>query len=99
MIYIIWEFQVNPQLTSEFEQTYGPQGKWSTLFQKSKNYHGTTLIKDTNKPGRYLTIDSWNQLSDFDQFKKEFSKEYESLDQSCEKLTLSENKIGIFEKI
>lgn len=98
MIYIIWEFQVHSPQIIEFEKTYGSNGSWATLFMKSKNYHGTTLIKDSMKIGRYLTIDCWNELSAYDKFVKKFSKEYHEIDQLCEKMTSSERKIGIFEK-
>src|SRR5690242_8954800 len=99
MIYIIWEFQINSHQTAEFEKAYGSQGTWATLFAKSKNYHGTTLIKDNINIGRYLTIDYWDKLADFDLFIKKFSKDYQKLDDLCEKITSSEKKIGIFEKI
>lgn len=99
MFYIIWEFQVNPNQITEFEEVYGSQGTWAKLFMKSKNYHGTTLIKDNANTNRYLTIDCWSAVSAFDQFVKQFSKEYDELDYLCEQMTLSEKKVGVFEKL
>ena len=48
-----------------FEEIYGSGGAWALLFQQSKNYRGTRLLKDYDKLGRYLTIDQWDDLVDF----------------------------------
>ena len=97
MIHIIWEFQVEPSQVDEFERNYSQQGAWARLFSKSENYHGTLLLKDSNASGRYLTIDRWNSLADFEDFKAQHLKAYDDLDRVCEILTLAEKKMGVFE--
>ncbi len=74
MVYIIWEFDSEPSQVTVFEEIYGLRGAWALLFQQSKNYHGTSLLKDPNKLGRYLTIDQWVNLVDFENFKKNILK-------------------------
>lgn len=99
MIHIIWEFQVElPQIVA-FEKAYSSQGAWAVLFQQSKEYHGTTLLKDSTTTSRYFTIDCWSDLDAFNSFKTKFAKAYQELDYACEKITLTERQIGIFEKI
>ena len=96
MVYIIWEFDVESSKMTVFEEIYGSCGAWALLFQQSKNYHGTHLLKDPNKLGRYLTIDQWDNLVDFEDFKNKHMEAYEALDRSCEHLTLAEKKMGVF---
>lgn len=96
MIKIIWEFQVDSSQLNEFEQAYDSQGYWASFFKQSKKYHGTQLIKDISIPGRYFTIDQWDDLEAFENFKSQNISAYQKLDNSCEKLTLAECKIGIF---
>jgi hypothetical protein len=99
MIHIIWEFQIDPLQASKFEEIYGSWGAWSLLFQQSKDYHGTTLLKDSTMPGRYFTIDQWAKLDAFESFKAEHINAYNDLDHECEKLILIERKIGIFKNV
>lgn len=96
MVYIIWEFDVEPSQITAFEKIYGSSGAWALLFQRSKNYHGTSLLKDYDKLGRYLTIDQWDNLVDFENFKNKHIEAYEALDRTCANLTLSEKKVGVF---
>ncbi len=55
----LWEFQVKPERISAFEEIYGPDGSWAQLFRSSPDYLGTELIRDFDRPGRYLTLDHW----------------------------------------
>ncbi len=96
MVDIIWEFNVEPSQVTAFEEIYGQGGAWVLLFQQSENYHGTSLLKDHDKLGRYLTIDRWDNLVDFENFKDKHIEAYEALDRACENLTLTEKKVGIF---
>jgi heme-degrading monooxygenase HmoA len=96
MIHIIWEFQITPAHSAEFEKIYGAQGAWVILFKKSKDYYGTTLLKDSNAPFRYLTIDQWENMDAFENFKSQNLNAYTELDSSCVKFILSEKKIGVF---
>lgn len=60
MIQIIWEFVVKAEAVGQFEQAYGPDGAWARLFQAYPGFRGTTLLRDTDNPRRYLTIDLWD---------------------------------------
>jgi hypothetical protein len=97
MIYIIWEFEVEPSQVALFEEIYSAHGAWALLFSQSKNYHGTTLLKDHAKTARFITIDQWDKIDDFESFKTQHLEAYNNLDQQCEHFTVSEKKIGTFE--
>lgn len=99
MIEIIWEFHIHPSRVAEFERNYGSDGAWAVLFRESKNYHGTILLKDSELTQRYITIDKWEKLEDFENFQLEFQKAYSELDSLCENLTVSEKMLGIFQVI
>ncbi len=95
MIKAIWEFRVSPEFVAEYERNYGPDCAWAQLFRRSPAYHGTELLRDPDNPLRYLTIDKWENLAAYKAMKEE--PEYAVLDIACEKLTVSERLIGIFE--
>jgi len=84
---VIWEFQVKSEATLAFEQAYGPAGDWVRLFSQSSDYQGTQLLRDSNRSGRYLTLDRWTSREAFRQFKQAHQADYDAFDQRCKALT------------
>ena len=96
MIVIIWEFRVRPGQATEFERAYGPEGDWARLFRRSPAYLGTELLRDPDDPELYLTLDRWDGISDFEEFKEANGDDYHALDAICEPLCAEERLVGRF---
>ena len=99
MTYILWEFTVNAEQQADFDLAYCPDGVWAQLFRRDSAYKQTILIRDHAQSGRYLTIDVWEDKASYLSFKDRFARDYNQIDENCEKLTASERLIGIFEAI
>ena len=97
MLGIVWTYQVRPDRIAEFERRYAAGGDWAKLFGRARGFRFTSLGRDAEHPGRYLTIDAWDDLESFERFKHDFAREYEALDKECEELTVEERRIGSFE--
>lgn len=97
MIEVVWEFHVKPQKLFEFEREYSERGPWAKLFGESTKYHGTQLLRDRDNGLRFLTIDRWDDLASYENFRGEHSEAYRELDEQFEQLTEDEKLIGIFE--
>ncbi|MFY9558976.1 MAG: antibiotic biosynthesis monooxygenase [Terriglobales bacterium] len=95
----LWEFHVKPDAISTFEGTYGPNGAWAQLFRQSPDYLGMELVRDLNRPGRYLTLDRWTSREAPHSFKQVHQAAYTALDKQCERLTEKEIFLGDFETI
>jgi len=93
----VWEFQVRAECVAEFEKIYGPDGQWAKLFRRSPMYLGTELVRDLERAGRYVTIDRWISREALRQFKQQFAADYAALDETCERLTELEARVGDFE--
>jgi heme-degrading monooxygenase HmoA len=93
---IVWAFRPRPGREPEFEQAYGPGGGWATLFREAPAYLGTELLRAVGGPGRYLTVDRWQSRAAYEAFRAARPAEYEALDQACEALTSSEERVGDF---
>ena len=96
MIEIVWEFVVNDEAQGQFELAYGPGGAWSRLFDQCPGFRGTTLLRDTENPRRYIAIDFWDTLAHRDQVLAEREPEYLSLDAAFAEWTESRTKVGTF---
>lgn len=99
MTQIIWEFEVPENHSAQFEQHYGPTGEWVELFQRDPAFRGTLLLHDREKPGRYLTIDHWEDLESYEAFRAQYATEYQSIDRRTEGLAASEKRLGVFDQL
>jgi hypothetical protein len=96
MIEIAWEFVVKEEARGQFELAYGPGGAWSKLFARCPGFRGTTLLRDTKNPRRYLTIDFWDTVAQREQMLAERKAEYSNLDAAFAEWTESKTEVGVF---
>jgi heme-degrading monooxygenase HmoA len=98
LIQVIWEFFVRQDKIAEFEKVYSVTGSWAALFRGSSGFLGTTLLRDTQTPGRYLTLDRWDGAASRQAMRERFTKEYEAMDRDCKAFTETELQVGVFEE-
>ena len=96
MIEIICEFVVNEEARGQFELAYGPGGAWGKLFAPCLGFRGTTLLRDTENPRRYLAVDLWDTLAQRDKALAERPAEYADLDAAFADWTESRIEVGVF---
>jgi heme-degrading monooxygenase HmoA len=96
MIEIVWEFVVKEEARGQFELAYGPGGAWSRLFARCPGFRGTTLLRDTKNPRRYLAIDFWDTGAQREQMLAERKGEYSNLEAAFGDWTESKTEVGIF---
>jgi heme-degrading monooxygenase HmoA len=96
MVEIVWEFVVKEEARGQFELAYGPGGAWSKLFSRCPGFRGTTVLRDTENPRRYLTIDLWETAAQREQALAERKAEYSNLDAAFGDWTEFRTEVGIF---
>jgi heme-degrading monooxygenase HmoA len=92
----IWAFKVRPERAEVFREHYGEGGAWTRLFRRARGYLGTRLLQDANDPLRFVTIDTWSAVEDYEAFRASYAAEYAALDRLCEGLTVEETLLGHF---
>ena len=95
----VWEYRVQPERIAEFEAAYGRSGDWARLFRMALGYVRTELHGDRADPCRFLTIDYWETVDDWERFRADFAEELEALDRRCENVTERELEIGRFDPV
>jgi hypothetical protein len=96
MVEIVWEFVVKEEARGRFELAYGPGGAWSELFARCLGFRGTTLLRDTKDPRRYLAIDLWDTEAHREQALAERQAEYSELKAAFAGWTESRTEMGVF---
>lgn len=97
MYVIIWEYRVKLNRVAEFEQAYAAEGTWAQLFQRHPGYLGTELLRDSNEPQRYVTIDRWASAEQYASFMAQYRTAYATLDAQFGALTEKEFLSGKWE--
>jgi heme-degrading monooxygenase HmoA len=96
MYIVIWRYRVDPVQQAKFVKAYGPKGDWARFFGGAKDYLGTELLADDERPGEYVTIDRWESEEAYSAFLSEHETDYDRLDRRFEALTMSEQRIGAY---
>jgi heme-degrading monooxygenase HmoA len=96
MYVVIWRYKVDPAQTPKFEKAHGPKGEWATFFSASKDYLGTELLADDERPGEYVTIDRWESEEAYSAFLGDHEADFDRLDRRFEALTMSESRVGAY---
>lgn len=96
MIEIVWEFVVKDEVRGRFELAYGPGGAWSKLFKRCPGFRGTTMLRDTKNPRRFLTIDLWNTEVQMEQALVEHRIEYADMMATFGEWSESMTEVGMF---
>lgn len=97
MFVIIWQFKPKPASEKQFEDAYGPSGRWAQFFLDGDGFLGTELLRAED--GSYLTMDRWSSKETFEKFKAEHAQKYEQLDREFEAMNEVEKRIGEFTAI
>jgi heme-degrading monooxygenase HmoA len=96
MIEIVCEFVVKEEARGQFELAYGPGGAWSKLCAEAPGFRGTTLLRDTENPRRYLAIDLWDTEAHRERMLAEHAAEVASLEAAFDGWTESRAELGTF---
>jgi len=97
MIEIANEFIVKEGDQGQFELIFGPGGLWSLMFDQAAGYRGTTLLRDTRNPQRYLMIDMWDAEDQRDSFLASHQAQYSDLDAALADCTENQTIIGVYQ--
>jgi heme-degrading monooxygenase HmoA len=76
MYVILWRFRPLEGQESEFERAYSPSGEWALLFGRGDGYLGTELLRRSEDPREYLTLDRWVSRAAYKTFHSRFSSVY-----------------------
>lgn len=97
MIDIIWTYRVRRDRLTEFLHYYSAEGVWADFFRAAGDYRGTDLLRDTEDPFRFATVDHWGSYEVYQLFLGAHQAEYARIDAACAFFTLEETKVGCFE--
>ena len=76
----VWQYDVAPDHVDAFVAAYGGDGEWARLFGTADGFAGTSLYRDVDAEGRFLTVDRWDDEASWRVFLDGSCPAYEALD-------------------
>jgi heme-degrading monooxygenase HmoA len=91
MYVAVWKFIAKPGREADFERHYGPDGSWAALFRNAPGYVRTELYRGDDNS--YLTVDYWETVETWLEFRAARGREYAALDDELAALTEREEAV------
>jgi hypothetical protein len=96
VIAVVFQFEVKPGRTAEFEQFHGSDGEWTTLSRQSRSFIGSSFLREFTATPRYLLIEYWSEMVVYERHLKDFAAEVGHLEQDRADMVLSTTSLGIY---
>ena len=96
MIAVVWQVEINPEKSDEFEQLYGAGGEWTKLSRRSRSFLGSSFLRDLASETRYLLVEYWSEMVVYEKHLAEFGRELKSLETKRQSLVERVYPLGVF---
>ena len=96
MVAVVWQVDIRPGVSADFEHLYGADGAWTKLSRRSRSFLGSSFLRDMGSETRYLLIEYWGEMVVYEKHLADFSDEVTELEQERERLVDRMETIGVF---
>ncbi|HEX6974360.1 MAG TPA: antibiotic biosynthesis monooxygenase [Vicinamibacterales bacterium] len=96
MVAVVWQIDVRPDQSEEFERFYGASGEWTQLSRRSRSFLGSSFLKDLALESRYLLIEYWSEMVVYEKHLADFSDEVEELESRRARVVNKIEPLGVF---
>ena len=96
MVAVVWQFDIRPGTSPEFERLYGADGEWTKLSRRSRSFLGSSFLRDIGSESRYLLVEYWGEMVVYEKHLADFSEQLNALEQERERLVERMETVGVF---
>lgn len=96
MVAVVWQLEVLPDKSAEFERFYGADGDWTKLSRRSRSFLGSSFLRDIVADTRYLLVEYWSEMLVYERHLADFGDETKSLETERAKFVARVAPLGVF---
>ena len=96
MVAVVWQFDIRPGTSKQFETLYGADGRWTKLSRRSRSFLGSSFLRDIASETRYLLVEYWGEMVVYEKHLADFSGEVKALEQLRTELVERMETVGVF---
>jgi hypothetical protein len=96
VVAVVWNIEIAPDQSQEFERFYGADGEWTALSRKSRSFLGSSFLRDIARPERYLLVEYWSEMLVYERHRSDFDSEVALLEQQRDRFVVRIEAVGLF---
>ena len=86
MVAVVWQFDIRPEASDDFERLYGADGTWTKLSRRSRSFLGSSFLRAIGSENRYLLVEYWGEMMVYEKHLADFSEQVRTLEQQRTRL-------------
>ncbi len=96
MVAVVWQFDVRPEVSNEFERLYGADGTWTKLSRRSRSFLGSSFLRDIGSSTRYLLVEYWSEMVVYEKHLADFGEQVKALELQRAQIVERMETVGVF---
>ena len=96
MIAVIWQFDVAPGKSEEFERFYGADGEWTRMSRRSRSFLGSSFLRDIAVETRYVLVEYWAEMVVYERHMTNFDAQLKLLEEQRNQFVKELRPLGVF---
>jgi hypothetical protein len=96
VVAVVWQFEVHPPRTKEFERFYGVDGEWTKLSRRSRSFLGSSFLKDVAVENRYVLVEYWSEMVVYERHLTDLREDVKALEWKRARLVDRMEPLGVF---
>lgn len=96
VVAVVWQFDIEPDASKDFERMYGADGTWTKLSRRSRSFLGSSFLRDIAVEHRYLLVEYWSEMVVYEKHLANVSEEVKALERQRTLLVARMESLGVF---
>jgi hypothetical protein len=96
VIALVWQFEVAPGKSAEFERFYGADGEWTKLSRRSRSFLGSSFLRDIAAETRYILVEYWGEMVVYERHLADFGDRVKALERQRDQFVSRVHPLGVF---
>jgi quinol monooxygenase YgiN len=96
VVAVVWQFDIKPGKSTEFERLYGADGDWTKLSRRSRSFLGSSFLRSIGSETHYLLVEYWGEMVVYEKHLADFTEQVRTLDEQRTLLVDRMETVGVF---
>jgi quinol monooxygenase YgiN len=97
VVAVVWELEIHPGTSEDFERFYGADGEWTAVSRRSRSFLGSSFLRDHSDSTHYMLIEYWSEMVVFEKHRASHATEAGHLEKERDAYCVSITAMGLFQ--
>jgi quinol monooxygenase YgiN len=96
VVAVVWQFDIRPEASDDFERLYGADGIWTKLSRRSRSFLGSSFLRGIGSENRYLLVEYWGEMMVYEKHLADLSEQVKAIEEQRARLVERMETVGVF---